>query len=288
MKVFYGKSEQPSAPAPTAARDRISKAMGRLSKQAGVPLPAAVNFPVRQPEMRAAVEMERVASFLESLAGPVKVEPEPVEQPVEVPDERPERVPSRPSPADVDGRRGVGRPRIADRRGTEGPGEGPARQGLRKSITKRSTSSTPSPMKPRIKPHTRYVTAPEAEAIAGQVVSEAREDVAGGITRALAATSTAAVQAQTIANAAMTEAKKPTPRIDALEAAAPALRHYVDDLGVSLGEQLAKVDTTALKGLTASAAAQAAVVTLAGQLAALATRVGEVEAVPAVRNALKH
>lgn len=50
-------------------RQRLSGAMERLAESSGVPLPDPVAVHIRQPELKAAFELERVAAFMEALAG---------------------------------------------------------------------------------------------------------------------------------------------------------------------------------------------------------------------------
>lgn len=52
-----------------AAAQRVHAAMVRLSEKNDVPVPPAVGFPYRQPELRTAADMGRVAAFLEKMLG---------------------------------------------------------------------------------------------------------------------------------------------------------------------------------------------------------------------------
>ncbi len=54
-----------------AVRGRLQTAMQRLSERRGVPLPPPAAGGLRQPELRAAVEQERLATFLEALVGAI-------------------------------------------------------------------------------------------------------------------------------------------------------------------------------------------------------------------------
>lgn len=68
-------------------RGRLQAGMERLSQLAGVPLPDPVSAPIRQPDLRAVAELERVAEFLERLAQNVQPaegnqSPEPAAAPV--------------------------------------------------------------------------------------------------------------------------------------------------------------------------------------------------------------
>lgn len=80
------------------ARQRLIGAVERIAKDKGVTIPPAAQFPIRQPELKAAVELERLADALEAIS-PVPTVGQPVlaEQPVApVNDEPPRRGPGRP------------------------------------------------------------------------------------------------------------------------------------------------------------------------------------------------
>ena len=49
-------------------RQRLNGAMERLAETSGVPLPEPAAVHIRQPELKAAFELERVAGFMEALA----------------------------------------------------------------------------------------------------------------------------------------------------------------------------------------------------------------------------
>lgn len=60
------------------ARDRIAKAMDRASRSEGVKVPSGLPaVPIRQPELKVAFELERVATFLDDLFPPSRGDDKP-------------------------------------------------------------------------------------------------------------------------------------------------------------------------------------------------------------------
>jgi hypothetical protein len=95
------------------AADRINRAIGVLAEREGKELPPPPSFPYRQPELRAAAEQERLADFLEDLAGIAQTPADP-DEPGDAPSDAPPApaaapdAPSSETPADADDEPGDG------------------------------------------------------------------------------------------------------------------------------------------------------------------------------------